>query len=844
MKLRSAVVVIAAASSATALCCTGSAQAANAHYPSNREPLRSTPFVALPLGSVKADGWLRMQLEMQRTGLTGHAESVLDEIGSTSAWRGGTKDNWEKSPYYVKGLIPLAYTLDDPLLKARAQVWVESAIASQRADGFYGPSNNDDWWPRMVSNYFLRDYYEATNDARVLKLLTNYYKYVQAEMPKRPLREWGKTRIGDDMDTAIWLYNRTGEAFLLDVVDLMRGQAYDWPGIMHENRFQGFGNDFMPKHNVNVPQGLKMPAVSWQRTGDEKERTAIDVGMSFLLRDHGLSLGLQSGTEFLAGRSSGQGVEFCSIVEQMLSDETIVRIYGEGKYADRLELMAFNALPAAWNRDLTALRYYTLPNHVTAHVGTQGFGQNYGNGIVYGPRSGFPCCCFNVHHGWPKFVQNSWAATDDNGLAAIAFGPTTVTAKVGANGATATIVQETNYPFEETIRFKLTVSEPATFPLALRTPEWCEAGAKLTVNGETIEAAKPGAFKKIEREWKSGDEVVLTLPAEVRTMRGVHNSASIHRGPLIYSLQITPEAKVLGQPVPGFNETELRPATAWNYALAFDPGKPQENVELLREDVKPDANPFDPAHTPIRLKANARKLADWGLAWNGNVAFDPPHSPVQAQGEVEQITLLPFGATELRVTDFPVVGPQNRMAPRPMRFDFDKNDPTGWTNYGGGWWANDGKLTTNGNHGGPGFKSLIDGATWGGVEASADVMPAERGDAGVLVRVTKASIGADALQGYYAGISAADGFVTLGKMDGKGYTTLSRIERKIPGDKPTRVRLVAVGDQLSMYLNDEAEPVLKAVDDQWKNGQVGVRIYSTDSDRSFASFDNVSVDPK
>ncbi len=823
----------------------GAAGDGNLHYAGNQAPLKPTPFVSLPLGSVQADGWLRQQLELQRRGLTGRAEQVYEEIGPTSAWRGGDKENWEKTPYYVKGLIPLAYTLDDDGLKRRAQVWVDWILSSQREDGFYGPASNDDWWPRMVSNYFLRDYFEATGDPRVLPVLTKYYRYMLTNLPKRPLKDWGKSRAGDDMDTAVWLYNRTKEPFLLEVVDLLRKQAYDWPAIMHTNGFHAFGNDFQPKHNVNVPQAMKMPAVSWQRTGDPQERSAIDEGQRFLMRDHGLSVGMASGTEFLAGRSPSQGVEFCSVVEQMLSDETVLRIFGEGRYADHLELIAFNALPAAWNRDLTGFRYYSLANHVIAQRGPLGFGQNYDNGAVYGPRSGFPCCCFNAHQGWPKLVQNSWGATDDNGLVPLIYGPTTVTAKVGVTGATATIREETYYPFEDVVRFKLTLSQPTTFPLALRTPQWCES-AKLTVNGQPIEAARAGEFAKVLREWRTGDEVVLTLPMKARLQNGVHGSVSVLRGPLLYTLAIKPEPRVVDQPAAGFHEVEFRPASAWNYALVLDPNRPSfdGSSSVSVDQAQPPAstaNPFDPEATPVKLHAKARRVPDWGLAWNGNASLDPPFSPVVTDEPVETVTLVPFGSRNLRLTDFPVAGSQTHVSPRELRFDFHDSDPSAWSWFGGGWWAQDGKLRTAGNGGIPGYKALIDNATFRDMELSADVMPAERGDAGLIVRVGKPSIGPDAFQGYYGGIDANEGVVKIGKMDGRHWTELRRVSRAIPRGQAQRLRFVAVGDRLELWIGDDRSPALTAKDSTWTAGQVGVRLYSTDSDRSFATFDNVLV---
>ncbi|HZZ42630.1 MAG TPA: beta-L-arabinofuranosidase domain-containing protein [Tepidisphaeraceae bacterium] len=792
---------------------------------------------------MRAQGWLLKQLEMQRDGLTGHAEEVLTELNQTSAWRGGDKDNWERSPYYVKGLIPLAYTLDDPALKSRAQKWIDWCLSSQRPDGSYGPTQNNDWWPRMVSDYFLRDYYDATSDRRVLPFLTKYYHYMLQTLPTRPLRDWGKSRAGDDMDTALWLYNRTGDPALLDLVDLLRKQAYDWPTILRENTFQSFGSDFQPKHNVNIPQAMKMPAVSWERTGDQNERTSIDIGQANLLRENGLSVGMESGTEFLAGRSPGQGIEFCSIVEQMLSDETIVRIFGDAKYSDQLEEIAYNALPAAWNRDLTALRYYTVPNLVLSKRGPQGFGQNYDNGVVYGPRSGYPCCCFNAHQGWPKFVQNSWAATPDNGLAVIAYAPNIVTAQV-AHDATATITQETQYPFADEIRFKITVSKPSTFPLALRTPGWCDEPI-LTVNGKSVAAAKTGEFAKITRQWKTGDQVLLKLPMHVRLIHGVHDSVSVHRGPLEYALQIGADKHVVEQLKPGFNEFEETPTASWNYALSVNSKNAGNSFELLTDIAKPaNANPFTPETTPVKLIATARKLPEWGLAWNGLVAADPPASPVQSAAPPQQITLIPFGSEDLRIADFPILANSPPAAKnKSLHFTFAKNTTTGWTWFGGGWYARDGKLHTSPNGGAPGFKALLDNHTYSNLRFEADITPPPTGDAGLIFRVTNPSIGPDAYQGYYAGISASAHNVVLGRADGKTWTPLKVVPHPIPAGQPTRLTVTAQDNQITLRLNDDPTPILSLSDDHYPSGQVGVRMYTTDKGQATSSFGNIHITP-
>lgn len=818
--------------------CAGLVHGANTNYPANRAPLQKTPFSALPLGSVKAKGWLQVQLELQRDGLTGHAEEAIPDLDSTSGWLGGDGENWERGPYYAKGLVPLAYTLDDETLQKRASKWIEWSLNSQRPDGFYGPRKNDDWWPRMVMNYVLRDYAEATGDARVQPFLTRYYQHMLSELPRRPLRDWGKARAGDEMDTIAWLYRRTGDAFLLDLVELLRTQAYDWLSIHTENRWQHFGTDFHPRHGVNVPQSLKFGPVYWQFSGKKEYLGAYEAAWKHLSRDHGLSFGMHSSTEFLGGNSSGQGTEFCSIVEKMLSDETVMRLTGSPELGDRLEQLAFNALPAAWTKDLRAFQYYTLPNQVIAKRGGNGFFLDYDDGLLPGPHSGCHCCCYNVHMGWPKFVQNSWAATSDNGLAVLAYAPTEVTATVG-DGKRVTITQATAYPFEEQVRFTIhTQGQESAFPLKLRIPAWCGKPA-VAVNGRPVRGVQPGKFVSLNRSWKDGDVVTVELPMQLRVVPGVHNSRHVEYGPLLFSLDIQAKWTVSTREKSGFHEYEVSAGSPWNYALLMDERSPTKSFRVVRAAL--DGSPF--AKPPIQLKVRAQRLPEWTLAWHGRMAFDPPHSPVTSDNAIEEVTLKPFGSLTLRITDFPWIG---NSGPKPDTFrdDFDDGDAAGWVVYGGGWPVRDGKLTvaeTGGCKPWPGYKCIATGTEFSDFEYEADVSPGQIGDAGLVFRVTKPAIGPDAYEGYYVGVSAEAKHVELGKADGRKWQSLAKAPLDVQADKTVRLRVTAQGPRISVYANGSKVAILQVTDESYTKGTVGVRQYCTDPNRTTATFDNIAV---
>ncbi len=617
----------------------------------NRDPLEAAPFIALDMGSIKARGWLENQLQLQAEGLTGHAEEVIPELGPDSGWRGGNGEAWEKGPYFLRGLVSLAYVKDDPKLKKQALAWIDSLLNTQGEDGRLGPKSNNDWWPRMVITWTLRDYQEATRDPRVIPALMKYARYMHANLKAKPLEEWAKARAGDQIDTLYWLYNRTGEAFLLEVVDLLCDQANDWNKFF--TTLHGSTGDFRIEHGVNVSQAMKFPVLVSQRGGDLEDKGIFAEGWKNLTAKHGLGVGMWSGTEPLAGRSTTQGIEMCSIVEQMLSSEVAVEALGDPEIGDDLERIAFNLLPGGTTKDFKQFQYYTLPNVPVARSNKKGvmpFGDDHGDDLLVSPHSGFHCCCYNLHMGWPKYVQHSWMATEDGGIAAVAYGPTEVTVKL--KGTAVTITEDTEYPFADVLRFTVNPAKAAAFPFKLRIPRW-SVNPRVAVNGEMVANVKAGEFLTLARTWKAGDKVTVEFPPELETKNTLRGSATLWRGPLVFSLRIGEKVETVNKIARGFDEVEYTPTTPWNYALDIDRANPGANVKVNRAAMP--KNPWEPATTPITLTVPAKRVPSWGLVRSDRMADEVPDSPVKSSEPVEHVTLVPFGAQTLRITSFPLL---------------------------------------------------------------------------------------------------------------------------------------------------------------------------------------------
>ena len=473
---------------------------------------------------------------------------------------------------------------------------------------------------------------------------------------------WENSRGGDNLYSVYWLYNITGEQFLLELARKLHRNTADWTNE----------SDLPNWHNVNIAQCFREPATYYMLSGDSADLQASYRVHHLVRRIFGQVPGGMFGADEnarLAYIDPRQGTETCGFVEQMASDEIMLRMTGDPFWAEHCEEVAFNSYPAAVMPDFKALRYITCPNQVVSDSKDHKPGiDNGGPFLAMNPFSS-RCCQHNHAQGWPYYIENLVYATPDNGLAAIIYGPCCAQAKVGVNGTEVILREETNYPFEEMIRFTVQVSGKVDFPLYLRVPAWCKGGT-LIVNGETVAAGmESGKYVRLDRTWSNGDVVILQLPMSLSVQRWQtnQNSASVNYGPLTFSLLIEEEYRKVssaenaiwdskwqkGADVNAWPTYEIYPQSAWNYALKLDDKVLEQCLKVEKREWPSDNYPFTADNVPLVIKAQGRRVPSWGIDQYGLCGVLPEEGAPKSE-ILEDITLIPMGAARLRISAFPV----------------------------------------------------------------------------------------------------------------------------------------------------------------------------------------------
>lgn len=620
--------------------------------------LNDPHLYTFPYSSITPLGWLNDQLRIQADGLSGHLDEFWPDV-KDSKWIGGTTDGWERMPYWLDGVIPLAWLIDDTQLQKRVTSYIDYILTHQHEDGRLGPLPEDeklagDVWSQALALKMLIAYYEATHDERAPIAVEKNLRMLADYCGPHPLFDWGKFRRSDFLLSIWWLYDRTHADWLCDLAVKIWCQGFDWqsfytrwpctqPTQKDKWTYEG--------HVVNNAMAIKETALWWRLSGDENDLTFADYMIDALDRYHGMPTGVFSGDECVAGKSPVQGTELCAVVEYMFSLETIIRLSGNPKYADRLERITYNALPATCTPDMWAHQYDQQINQIECSSREDRcWSSNGPDSNLYGLEPNFGCCTANMHQGWPKFVAHMWMHNNEDKIACIAYAPSQLNTQIDA--VPVTLRQETNYPFTQDIHFTVTVDAPVQFALMLRIPAWVRA-AYCETNGKRTVIHQRGEFYTIEKAWEGTTNLTLSFEVDTDIVPRSNNAVALSRGPLLYALKIEEKWQQVNTDNPlrtlPHADWEVYPETPWNYALVMNEDGTQCDVKYTQHSLQKPV--FSPDNAPVTAVVRAKKVPEWKEK-NGS-ADTVPVSPVHTEEQEEDVTLIPYGCTNLRIAEFP-----------------------------------------------------------------------------------------------------------------------------------------------------------------------------------------------
>lgn len=418
---------------------------------------------------------------------------------------------------------------------------------------------------------------------------------------------------------------------------------------------------FKTAHGVTFYEVSRVPAISSIWNGREEDRDVSLHLLSWAGKYNMLPFGLVSCEEYLSGTGPFHGVETCDIPASMWNYTWQMRIDGKGQWGDRIENVFFNAGPVSISRDWKTMSYYQMPNRFSeklpADPAVPGPGDQrytpYGHEVL--------CCVGSSNWEIPNYVTNMWMATMDNGLAYTLYGPCKVKALL--DNVPVEIYCQTDYPFGDQIRIHLKSANDIAAPLYFRIPKWCGA-MQIKVNGKKVAYKAYKDFAKIERKWRNGDAVVISLPMKASVTAGIctpyprdnyfkRNPTEcsngncyygytdsiagepyeyVKYGPLLYAL-----------PIKDIDENHVAEGQKYNYALGATLGK----VKVIRKKM-PERWTWKYEEAPVQLSVDAREFP-----WTPTDLAPLPKRKVTG-GSAARITLVPYNCTKFHVSMFPV----------------------------------------------------------------------------------------------------------------------------------------------------------------------------------------------
>ena len=595
---------------------------------------------------IKPEGWLKRQLEIEASGLPGNLDKMWPDVRD-SAWIGGNREGWERVPYWLDGFIPLAYLLDNDDMKARAEKYVEAIIKRQKPSGWICPCDEDkiktyDLWAVFLIGKVLALYHSYTKKRSVFNALyramRNLYDILKSGRAK--LFAWAKFRWFECFVPIKYIYDKKREPWLLELAEMVRSQGADY-GEFEEIWKTPMNVWRLDTHIVNVCMELKSEAVCLSLFG--KSDISAEKRYRLLKKYNGTAVETFTGDECLSGVRNNQGTELCAVNELLYSYEWLYLATGNTVWLDRLEKIAFNALPATFSTDMWTHQYVQMVNQISAKKfgGKSYFRTNGPDAHIFGLEPHYGCCTSNGAQGYPKLASSIFARGRGAIVCALMLPATLSTRAFGTN---VRVNIDTEYPFRHKATYTVEVDRPAKFKLKIRIPSFAK---RVTVNGVDATADK---YVTLDKVWQGTEKVELELFDTPHFVTRPHALKVAEWGPLVFALPIKARWEAIEYEKNGverrapYCDYNLHTESEWSFGFA------DESLALSFADG--DEYPFSETAPRVTLTANLSKI-NWGLE-DGytDVANHIPKSR-EALSAPEKLTLVPYGSAKLRMTEMP-----------------------------------------------------------------------------------------------------------------------------------------------------------------------------------------------
>ncbi len=590
---------------------------------------------------IKPQGWLKRQLEIQASALSGNLDKMWRDVRD-SKWIGGSADGWERVPYWLDGFIPLAYLLQNDDMIKTAKRYIDAIISFQREDGWICPCEDEeipkyDTWAVQLISKVLVVYYECSSDERIpevlYKTLKNYYELLKSEKIK--LFDWGKARWFETFIAISFIYERYQEGWLKELGAILKEQGTDYSQYV-KNWERPLNKWTFETHIVNIGMMLKEEAVCTEILSGEYTDKAEKLRY-ILDKFNGTPVGLFTGDECLSGLSPIQGTELCAVAEQMYSYELLYAYTGERKWKERLEMLTFNALPATISDDMWTHQYVQLSNQINCvkFPGKSLFRTNGSEAHLFGLEPNYGCCTANFNQAWPKFALSAFMHNEDKILSAV-----TVPSVLTTNDFTVSL--ETDYPFVNELIYKIKTKKDIT--LEIQLPEFAE---NIKADGKPAENDMSFCISE-----NTEREIRITFDIPVTIIDRPNELKSVKCGSLVFSVPVDTEYEKKEYERDGverkypYCDYELKGVSKWNYAYCSD--------KFSVERSTSGAVPFSSVEPPVKITARVKEI-EWGYEDGyDSVCAKLPESR-EPISEAKDIILYPYGCAKLRMTEIPLV---------------------------------------------------------------------------------------------------------------------------------------------------------------------------------------------